>query len=146
MVNVDGSDLHEYVPRDLHAIEPRWSPDGLLIAFFSSTPDALGGDVYVVRPDGSGLRRLTTGDSSSRPEWTGDGRIVFARSVGDPSGPAAFELWNMDADGANQAKLAVEDVAQLTAAHCVACAWVRDPDSAFWITKFMTNARWQPRP
>jgi WD40-like Beta Propeller Repeat len=146
MVNVDGSDLHQFVPLDRYAIEPRWSPDGSLIAFFSSTPDALGGEIYVVGPDGTGLRRLTTGGASSRPEWTADGRIVFARNVGDPSGPAAFELWITDADGANQAKLAVEDVTQLTAAHCVACAWVRDPDSEFWITEFMTNALWQPQP
>jgi hypothetical protein len=37
-------------------------------------------------------------------------------------------------------------VVQLTAAHCVACAWVRDPDSEIRTTEFMTNSLWQPRP
>jgi hypothetical protein len=147
MVNVDGSDLHRFLPPELYAIEPRWAPDGSQIAFFSDDPNlASGGNIYAVGPDGTGLRRLTTDGASSRPEWTADGRIVFARAVGDPPAPTRFELWIMDADGANQAKLAVEDVVKLTAAHCVACAWVRDPDSETPITEFMINALWQPTP
>jgi Tol biopolymer transport system component len=147
MVNADGSNLHQYVPLDLYAIEPRWSPDGSLIAFLSvDTPDLVAGEIYAVRPDGTGLRRLTTGGVSIRPEWTADGRIVYARAVGVAGANTVYELWIMDADGANQAKLPVEDPVQLTAAHCVACAWVRDPDSEIVPTEFMTNSLWQPRP
>jgi dipeptidyl aminopeptidase/acylaminoacyl peptidase len=148
MVDFDGSNMHQYVPLNLNAIEPRWSPDGSLIAFANDetpeTPD--GKEIYVVRPDGSGLRRLTSDHTSSRPQWTADGRLVFAHGIGDPSALTGFELWIMDADGANKAKLPVEDVAQLTAAHCVACAWVRDPGSEIPITEFMINALWQPTP
>jgi Tol biopolymer transport system component len=147
MVNADGSDLHQYVPLDMYAIEPRWSPDGSLIAFLAvDTPDLVANDIYVVRPDGTDLLRLTTGGISSRPEWTADGRIVFARAVGVAGPNTVYELWIMDADGANQTKLPVGDVAQLTAAHCVACAWVPDPDSQAWPTEFMTNSLWQPQP
>ena len=146
MVNVDGSDLHQYVPLNLYAIEPRWSPDGSLIAFLADRGDGVGAGIYVVRPDGTGLQRLTTDGASGRPEWTADGRLVYARAVGDPSAPTGYELWIMDADGANQAKLAVEDVVRLTAAQCVACAWVRDPNSETPITEFMINALWQPAP
>jgi Tol biopolymer transport system component len=144
MVNVDGSNLHQFGPQDLDAIWPRWSPDGALIAFVAD-PTASGGVIYVIRPDGTDLRRLREGNSI-RPEWTANGRIVFAYAVGDPSAPTGFELWIMDADGANQAKLPVEDVAQLTGASCVVCAWVRDPDSEIPITEFMLNALWQPTP
>lgn len=148
MVNADGSNLHQYVPLDMYAIEPRWSPDGSLIAFLSADVEEDGGEIYVVAPDGTGLRRLTTDGSSIRPEWTSEGRIVFARKVADPTAPPGYELelWIMDADGANQAKLPVEDVSQLTAAHCVTCAWVRDPDSEIRTTEFMTNSLWQPQP
>ncbi len=144
MVNVDGSNLHQFGPQDLDAIWPRWSPDGSLIAFVAD-PTAFGGVIYVIRPDGTDLRRLTEGNSI-RPEWTANGRIVFAHAVGDPSAPTGYELRIMDADGANQAKLPVEDVAQLTGASCVVCAWVRDPDSEIPITEFMLNALWQPAP
>jgi dipeptidyl aminopeptidase/acylaminoacyl peptidase len=147
MVNADGSNLHQYVPLDLYAIEPRWSPDGSLIAFVSvDLPDLVAGEIYVVQPDGTGLRRLTTDGVSIRPEWTADGRIVYARAVGVAEENTVYELRIMDADGANQAKLPVEDVVELTAAHCVTCAWVRDPDSEIRFTEFMTNSLWQPQP
>ena len=60
--------------------EPAFSPDGRTIAY------ARGGDLYSVRPDGSGQRRLTSGaDVDSAPALTPDGRfVVFERraSVG----------------------------------------------------------------
>ena len=147
MVNADGSNLHQYVPQDLYAIEPRWSPDGSLIAFLSvDQPDLVANDIYVVAPDGTGLRRLTSDGVSNRPEWTADGRIVYARAAGAAGPNTVYELWIMDADGANQAKLPVEDAVQLTAVQCVACAWVRDPDSEIRFTEFMTNSLWQPQP
>ena len=148
MVNADGSNLHEYVPRDLYAIEPRWSPDGSLIAFLSvDLPDIVANDIYVVRPDGTGLRRLTTSTASpSGQSGPQTAESCMPATVGVAGPNTVFELWIMDADGANQAKLPVEDVDQLTAAHCVVCAWVRDPDSEIRTTEFMTNALWQPTP
>jgi Tol biopolymer transport system component len=146
MVDVDGTDLHEFVAMDLHAMGPRWSPDGSAIAFVSNLARDAGGDIYKVRPDGTGLRRLTTDTVSTRPEWTRAGRLVFTRRVSDSSAGPVFELWIMDADGANKAKLPVEDVAQLTAAGCLVCAWVRDPDSDIPATEFMINALWRPTP
>ena len=50
--------------------DPDWSPDGKLIAFASSRGD---GGIYVVRPDGSGMRRLFTG-AASNVDWSPDGR------------------------------------------------------------------------
>lgn len=60
-----------------------WSPDGQRIAFSS---DADGDeDIYVIRLDGTGLRKIThnSADDSS-PTWSPDGRrIAFDRSIGD---------------------------------------------------------------
>ena len=48
-----------------------WSPDGSRLAF-TAEMGALAGvarDVYIIRADGSGLRRLTTGGRSFHPLW-----------------------------------------------------------------------------
>ena len=68
---------------------PAWSPDGKWIAF-SSDRDSNAGDlagrwehlqstgIYVMRPDGSGLRRLTPpGGFAGSPKWSKDGRWIL---------------------------------------------------------------------
>ena len=48
---------------------PAWSPDGASIAFSSSHENPMS-DIYTMKPDGTGLVRLTTGvDSHWRPRW-----------------------------------------------------------------------------
>jgi Tol biopolymer transport system component len=47
---------------------PTWSPDGSLIAFNRSPLDGGGFDVWLVRPDGSALTRLTR-DGGFSPAW-----------------------------------------------------------------------------
>lgn len=55
--------------------EPNFSPDGRTIAF------ARGGDIYSVRPDGSGQRQLTSGpEVDSLPKISPNGKyVVFER-------------------------------------------------------------------
>jgi Tol biopolymer transport system component len=53
-----------------------WSPDGKLIAFAGSAPGEPRTHLYVVRPDGSGLRRLTGEITSDRPVWSPDGKLI----------------------------------------------------------------------
>jgi dipeptidyl aminopeptidase/acylaminoacyl peptidase len=66
--------------------EPAFSPDGRTIAFVR------GGDVYSVRPDGSGLRHLTSGaEHDSAPIVSPDGkRVVFERRA---AADAAADLY-----------------------------------------------------
>ena len=56
---------------------PAWSPDGRSIAFFSGR--AGGRDIWTMRPDGTGMRRLTNDAALNEyPTWSPDGtRIAF---------------------------------------------------------------------
>ncbi|MCU7372300.1 winged helix-turn-helix domain-containing protein [Paucibacter sp. O1-1] len=63
-----------------------WSPDGRSIAF-SAEAEGVGG-LFLVAPDGSGLRRLSSAPPAAMPDhqpsWSPDGRrLVFARQ--DPA-------------------------------------------------------------
>ena len=74
---------------------PVWSPDGDRIAFLSNRSGS--GDIYVMNVDGSGVERLTEGNSLRGISWSPDGeRIVFD----------AGDIYVMNADGS--------DVVQLT--------------------------------
>lgn len=59
---------------------PAWSPDGRWIAFSSNRLGQVNtGQVFLVHPDGSGLRQLTSGEfSSTTPRFSPDSRKVYA--------------------------------------------------------------------
>jgi Tol biopolymer transport system component len=74
----------------LSAGSPRWSPDGTWIAFDSL--ERGGWDVFVIRPDGTGLRKMTWHEGSDlRPSWSSDGNWLYFGS--DRSG--TMEIWKM---------------------------------------------------
>ena len=69
-------------------LQPAWSPDGSFIAFVrqgASQSDPPNEGIWVVRPDGTGLRRVLAGDAHSLNRdilysWNGDGSAIgFAR-------------------------------------------------------------------
>jgi Tol biopolymer transport system component len=83
---------------------PAWSPDGKWIAFSSdrgsSLPLVKGRwerlqlvDIYLIHPDGSGLRRISDhGNFCGGPKWTSDSKNVIAYCM------SAEETWKYRAD------------------------------------------------
>lgn len=75
----------DYAPGLFGDVQPCWSADGQWIAFGSSRgdPDLGMFEIWVVRPDGSGLRQVTTGgvNDTGWPSWSPDGgRIVYSQN------------------------------------------------------------------
>ena len=63
--------------------EPTWSPGGRRIAFTRTGPAGTS-DIYTVRRDGRGLRRLTQSKRAFAAEWSPDGaKIAFLESRGE---------------------------------------------------------------
>jgi TolB protein len=99
VMNADGTDVtrltHNFTPNNVIADQndsgPEWSPDGKLIAFSGRFDD--NSDIYVMRPDGTQLTRLTTHFGFDRaPAWSPDGtKIAYLDSFAD--------LVVIDADG-----------------------------------------------
>ena len=89
VMNADGSGRENLTSGPDDDTDPAWSPDGRRLAFVRS---GVVPTVYVVREDGTGLRRVTVGAS---PAWSPvGGRIVFSRRVGRGS-----DLYIVGVDG-----------------------------------------------
>lgn len=76
---------------------PRWSPNGSHIVLTASNGDTYGTEIFVMRADGSRIRRLTDNKTlDASPDWSPDGRrIVFVR------GRRTRHLYVMRRDGSH---------------------------------------------
>jgi TolB protein len=93
-------------------VDPDWSNDGQKIAFTSikvgdhpQTPTSA--EIWVINPDGSGLKQLTVNDVEERAAaWSPDDmRIVYMCKQGTVAPDADNEICVMNADGTGQTQL-----------------------------------------
>ncbi|MET0423755.1 MAG: hypothetical protein ABW046_07775 [Actinoplanes sp.] len=64
---------------------PRWSPDGKQLAYLK------GGQLWTMRADGGGQRRLTTRPAAG-PSWAPDGKSIAFASLSCSGGPGVYRI------------------------------------------------------
>jgi TolB protein len=109
-VSVDGTGLERLTRWRLNASDPDWSPDGQMIAFDSGDRGGStggGGNIYVMRADGSGRTRLTNHsripegepfDLANNPVWSPSGtKIMYTHFL-----PNRTVLVAMNSDGSGK--------------------------------------------
>ena len=96
-----------------------WSPDGAWLALSLAPGGGMNTQIYVVRPDGTGLRRLTDGgkETNNLGAWTRDGRRLAMGS--NRVTPSAIDAYLVDPVSgerelvsANKGLQTVEDVSR----------------------------------
>jgi TolB protein len=114
IMNVDGSNLRNLTNHPADDGLPAWSPDGQQIVFASNRHGNVAEHVelYVMRADGSAVRRLAKNQIGGHPSWSKDGRsIAFVSPV-----ERSVQIFVMEVDGTH--------IRQLT--HTKMTNWVPD--------------------
>ena len=77
VVNADGSGLTNLTQSRSHDLYPRWSPDGLEVAFASNRNSNTDYDIHVMNADGSNVRTVVSSDADETwPAWSPDGTVL----------------------------------------------------------------------
>jgi TolB protein len=101
--------------------DPRFSPDGRQIALSSNRDGNL--EIYIVKADGSGLRRVTDDPAmDGAPEWSPDGKSLAFHSNRDGN----LEVYTIDVDGSNVRRWSDDPGLDLSP------TWSRDGTSLFY--------------
>lgn len=101
VMNADGTGRRNLTKDPGNDWGPDWSPDGTTIVF-NSDRDGLPMGGFLVTPDGSNLRRISTRAYVEYPAWSPHGRRI-AFMGGDSS--AEYDIWTVDLHGTNLVQL-----------------------------------------
>lgn len=114
-----------------------WSPEGRWIAFTRRRTRAAREEIWLVRPDGSGARRLTAG---SGPVWSPDGAsLAFARAVG-----RRYAVYSARLDGSDVTRITSSDAddapTDWTSSGLLFSRWrLGDPGGDVWVLDVSTG-------
>ena len=103
VMDADGSDKRNLTRSRTIEWGPSWSPDGRWIAYNSDASGAGRMELYVMRPDGSGKRRVAR-IYGEYPTWSPDGRRLAFMSQ-TPERTENYEIWVVNVDGSGLRRL-----------------------------------------
>jgi Tol biopolymer transport system component len=107
----DGSELRQITSSAATDFRPSWSPDGEWIAFSSTRASeaamrTYNYDIYLMRPDGSDVRRLTHHELLAlRPSWSPTGNEIAYQVGGGTDDNSDWEIYTMDLNGGEPLRL-----------------------------------------
>jgi Tol biopolymer transport system component len=113
LMNTDGSDLDQVTNIPEGACQPKWSPDGMRIAFISPCIRQLiyypGASLFIINADGTGLVPLPNAPGGDYdPSWSPDGSQIAFTSLRHGGVPGIFIINLVD----NSIKSLVENEAR----------------------------------
>jgi Tol biopolymer transport system component len=108
VMNADGSGVRRLSPADAADYSPAWSPGGDLIACASGSGKAGGTDLFVMKPDGGGRRRVVA--NGGWPSFAADGRSLFFHSRRE----GGWGIWRVNLDGSHLERMTPPDVEAFT--------------------------------
>jgi Tol biopolymer transport system component len=99
VMNADGSKQRQLTTnKQEYSQWEQWSPNGDWIAFTYNPGGDQGTTIYVIRPDGTGLRQVAPsagGLGDQEPAWSPDGKKLYVIS----NRSSLTEIWVMNVDG-----------------------------------------------
>jgi Tol biopolymer transport system component len=112
VMNADGSGVQRLSPTQAADYSPAWSPRGDLLAIASGSGVAGGTDLFVVRPDGTGRRRVI-GDGGW-PTFSADGDSLYFHSRREGN----WGIWRVGVDGTGLERLTPPEIEAYTPRAC----------------------------
>jgi Tol biopolymer transport system component len=95
VANLDGTNLRPLTNELIAALtNPNWSPDNSYIAFTTRT------ELYIIKPNGAGLKKLASLGTLTHPTWSPDGKWIAFLADQETYYPEA-KLYIIDKDGKN---------------------------------------------
>jgi Tol biopolymer transport system component len=89
-------------PPSVGALNPSWSRNGLIVFQRTKTGSGAGTGLFTIRPDGTGLKRLTVGGMD--PAWSPNGKKIAA-IFPDPASGGQLQIYTLNANGTGRTRI-----------------------------------------
>ena len=104
VMSADGKDVHRVSPPGVTDYSPAWSPDGEWLACASGLGDAGGTALYIMKPDGSGRKRVVS--DGGWPTFSSDSQwLYFHRYHKDAE---RWGVWGVKLDGTGEKRISAD--------------------------------------